>query len=204
MEKKNATGIVPGQYTGKAIDSEASTRLETVEQARTFYHTVKDRLLNVNQWHELAGKLSAVFQLTDAAGQPVNRPVKQGDYFKVDIPGPGSESGQGYDWVHVELVEELTHGDMESTGIRVRPAANPQTNENTIAHFYDETATSNFIVTREGKTVTVSIYDRNTKPNEEAHSITDRLRNTAVGAGAVTLFSKIQWKSLAEGLISQL
>lgn len=204
MEKKDATGIVPGQYTGKAIDAESSIELGTVEEARTFYHTVKNRLLDVNHWHELAGKLLAVFQLTDATGQPVERPVQKGDYFRIDVPGPGSKSGEGYDWVQVESLEEVNTGTVECIGIRVRPAPNPQTNTEAVAHFYDAASTSNFTVTHEGKTITAAIYDRNTKPNEDAENVTDRIRNSAVGAGAMTIFSKVQWKSLAEGLLKRI
>lgn len=201
MKKKDFTGIVPAQYTGKAIDAGSSIELDTVEQARAFYHTARTRLLTVNKWHELAGKLLAVFQLTDNQGQPVNRLAQQGDYFKIDIPGPGSKSGDGFDWVRVESLEEVVRENVESIGIRVRPAPNPQKNKEEVAHFYDATSTSNFMVTREGKTITASIYDRNTKPNDEADNLTDRIRNSTVGAGALTLFSKIQWKSLAEGLL---
>ena len=60
---------------------------------------MKDRLQNVNQWKEYAGNISADFRLVDKAGREVQRQAKKGDYFKIDIPGPGSQSGDGYDWV---------------------------------------------------------------------------------------------------------
>jgi hypothetical protein len=204
MKKKNYTGIVPDQHTGKQIDTESSIQFDTTDEAQAFFKVAKSRLLNVNQWHELAGKALAVFHLTDENGVEINRTVKQGDHFKIDIPGPGSKSGEGYDWVHVEsVVEETSQPTIESVGIRVRPAPNPQTNKEETAHFYSDQSTSNFIVTREGNTITASVYDRNTSTNPEAENITDRLRHSTVGAGAISIFSKIQWKSLVEGLLKR-
>lgn len=203
MEKKNYTGIVPPHHTGKQIDTESSIQFDNTTTAQSFFKIAKSRLLNVNQWHEIAGKALAVFHLTDENGVEVNRTVKQGDYFKIDIPGPGSKSGEGYDWVHVEAVEETTQPTIESVGIRVRPAPNPLNDKEDIAHFYSEQSTSNFIVTREGNTITASVYDRNTSTNPEADNVTDRIRHSTVGAGAISFFSKIQWKALVEGLLKQ-
>ena len=203
MKKKNYTGIVPDHHSGKQIDTESSIHFDNTAAAQAFFKVAKSRLLNVNQWHELAGKALAVFQLTDAHGVEVNRTVKQDDYFKIDIPGPGSKSGEGFDWVHVEAVEETTQPTIESIGIRVRPAPNPQNEKEPIAHFYSDRSTSNFIVTREGNTITASVYDRNTSTNEEAGNVTDHIRNSTIGAGAISLFSKIQWKALVEGLLKR-
>jgi hypothetical protein len=196
MKKEN---IVPGQYTGKKIDTEIAVECGTEEEAKTLYQAAKEKLLDVNHWHEVAGKALAKFHITDANGQEVNRTVREGDYFKIDIPGPGSKTGEGYDWVRVESVDETE----ESTGVRVRPAPNPTNKDEQVAHFYSEQSTSNFIVTREGKKVTASVYDRNTSTNEEAGNVADAIRNSTVGAGAITFFSKIQWTALVNGLLKR-
>lgn len=201
MENKDYTGIVPRHETGVRIDSEDSVELKSAEEAKQFFKTVENRLLQVNDWHELAGALSATFQVVDPQGQEVSRPVQQGDYFKIDVPGPGSQSGEGYDWVQVEEVCKVSQGDVESVGIRVRPASNPQNKKEDIAHFYSEESTSNFLVTREGAKVSACIYDRNTKPNQQADTVMDKVRDATVGAGGVALFSKLQWTSLIKGLL---
>jgi hypothetical protein len=203
MQKKNYTGIVPPQQSGQQIDAESTVEGATVEEARELYNRAKNRLLDINHWQQLAGKLLASFQLTDAQGHEVNRTVQQGDYLKIDIPGPGSKSGEGNDWVRVEAVEERFEGDMESMGIRVRPTGNPGSETGDTSHFYNADSTSNFTVTREGTRVTAGIYDRNIKPNTQAHNTADKIRNTVVGAGAMAVFSKIQWKQLAEGLLKK-
>lgn len=203
MEEKNYSGVVPDHYTGKIIDAVESIELHTPEEARSFFQEVKSRLLNVNNWKALAGAGSAAFQVVDSAGHEVDRPVQKGDYFKIDIPGPGPAAGDGYDWVKVEELEEVSHADVESVGIRVRPTLSPLNNSTDVAHFYSTESTSSFTVTREGARITAGIYDRNTKPNKEADTVVDKVRDIAVGSGAVTAFSKVQWKKLALGLLQR-
>jgi hypothetical protein len=203
MQKKDYSGVTPQQQDGGKIDTESSVEFQSLDAAKAFYRVVKIRLLNVNEWQKLASKILAKFQVTNELGEPVNRMVKQGDYIKIDIPGPGSKSGDGYDWVHVEEVNEMVSDDVESIGIRVRPAPNPQKAPGDVSHFYSQQATSNFIVTREGARVTAGIYDRNVEPNQDAENMSDKIRHVLTGAGAMTLFSKVQWKKLANGLIKQ-
>lgn len=88
-------------------------------------------------------------------------------------------------------------------GFRVRPVANPLGDKKSIAHFYDDSATSNFIITREGKKITASIIDKNLVPNDDTQSLTDKIRDTAVGMSAIAGFSKIQWQNLANGLVER-
>src|SRR5687767_8138963 len=130
MEEKNYTGIVPEQYAGKAIDAESSIELNNVEEAKTFFNLVKKRLQDVNNWHELAGNLSADFHLVNRNGEKIHRNIQEGDYFKIDIPGPGTESGEGYDWVRIEKIENFSTPEIESFALRVRPAPNPRNPNN--------------------------------------------------------------------------
>ena len=104
--------------------------------------------------------------------------------------------------MEVEEIREVSVDDVESIGIRVRPTSSPVNDGEDVSHFYSPDATSSFIVTREGNTVTVSVYDRNTKPNEEATGA-DLLRDKAIGARAVTIFSKLQWKALVKGILER-
>lgn len=203
MEEKNYTGLVPENQHGVTIDSTASKELKDIDEAKAFYQIVKQRLLDVNRWHRVAGAASAEFQLVDINGHEVNRNVEKGDYFKIDIPGPGSKAGEGYDWVQVEDLQEVSRPNVDSIGLRVRPSTNPFAKDESIAHFYSEESTSTFIVTRENDKITVTIYDRNTKPNTDSETIMDKLRHVAAGIGAILGGSKLQWKGLAEGLVSR-
>ena len=203
MKNKERSDIVPNQQTGKAIDAESSIELKSLEDAKTFFAEVKDRLKHVNGWKDIAGTLSATFQLVDEKGNEVERKAQKGDYLKIDIPGPGTESGDGYDWVQIEDVEDNSSPDGERFGFRVRPTDNPQSSKDDVAHFYSAQSTSSFIIERNGNKTTASVHDRNTKPNDDAESTVDKIRDAVVGAAGVASFSKIQWKNLTDGLVKQ-
>jgi len=203
MKYKDFTGIIPGQYSGEEIETDASIELADEPKAKALYKLAKQKIMNVNNWHTVAGLISAKFQLVSSEGVEVEREVQKGDYFKIDIPGPGSTKGNGFDWVLVEEVKEMAESGIESLGIRVRPSSNPFNEKNETDHFYAASGTSNFIIIREFKTVSAWIVDRNIKPNQSAETITDKLRDLAVGIGAIGLFSKLQWSGLAKGLIDK-
>ena len=170
MKHKDFTGIVPAQFTGKEIEVESSVILKDENDTMLFYDAVKERLLYVNNWHKVAGIISAKFQPTDTSGNEVNQNLQQGDYLKIDIPGSGSSEGDGYDWVCVEDVKEVAEGDIQAVGFRVRPSQNPFREKNETAHFYSQKATSNFVLTWEGTKITTQIIDRNIKPNANVES----------------------------------
>lgn len=203
MEEKNYTNVIPGQQEGEIINAESSVETENIHSAKKLFESAKLKLLDVNNWQKQAGEALAAFQLADAAGNEVAGPVKEGYFFKIDIPGPGSKAGEGFDWVTVEKMEEYNSGDIESIGIRVRPASNPTTANEETAHFYSSDSTSTFTVTREGNKVTAAVYDRNTKANAESEGIVDKIRDVLVGTVGIATFSKIQWKNLTNGLLAQ-
>lgn len=196
---------IPEHHDGVDVNVEDSVLLSSNEEAKTFFATVKERLLQVNNWKEWAGALSASFQLTDDKGEDIASTPAEGNYFKINIPAPGIVTGEGYDWVKVEEVRREAEGDCEYVAIRVRPAPSPLNANEDVAHFYTDEATSNFIVRRDGKKITAGVYGRNEKPNvKEADTIIDKIRNAVVGTGGVSGFSKLQWKALVSGLLTPL
>jgi hypothetical protein len=203
MGEKNFTGLIPGQKEGRAITAEASSVFTNDEGAKKFYVKARQRLLLIHEWAKIAGKLSAGFQLMDDHGKEVDRLPAKGDYFRIDIAGPGSKAGEGYDWARVEEVGEVNENDVDSIAIRVRPAANPQTPDPNVAHFLSKKSTSTFVITREGNKVTASIYDRNIEANEETKEALDKVRNAVVGLSAKHGFSKLQWQALADAFVEK-
>ena len=186
---------------GTEITATASTLFQNAEEAGEFYQEAKKRLLYVQNWHELTGTLGADFELRDEKGNVVDQPARKGNYFRIDITGPGSKAGEGYDWAMVEDIKEVNTEDVDSIAMRVRPTVNPQKPDSDIAHFYSEKATSSFVVTREGSQVTASIYDRNIETNDDTREPLDKIRNALVGLGAKYFFSKMQWQALADALV---
>ena len=204
MEEKNYTDEVPdSQENGKNINAESVAELGNTEAATALFEKAKARLFDVNHWQDFAGKALAHFQITDSSGNNTDGPVREGCFFKIDVPGPATEDGEGFDWVHVESVSAYESVDVESVAIRVRPASNPASAHRETAHFYSSDSTSTFTVTREKTKVTAAVYDRNIKANTETEGVIDQVRNFLVGVAGKITGSKIQWKSLTDGLIDQ-
>lgn len=201
IEDKN----IPEQQKGNKVDVIHQETLKSREAAEKLFEAAKKKLVNVSHWGEVADGVSAGFQLTDKAGAEVDRPAQEGDCFKINIPAPGSDSGNGDDWVRIEAIQDESDqaADIQITSIRVRPTSNPQSPANDTAHFYHEDATSTFVVKRKGNTVSAEVHGRNEIPNMEANGFWDTIRHTVVAVGAILGFSNKQWKNLVEGLTEQ-
>jgi hypothetical protein len=202
---KSKEPMVPGQHDGASTDTEAELQLDTIAEAVQHFKTIKTRLLNVSGWGALSGMAPADFRLTDENGREVSRPAQKGDYFRINLPAPGTETGSGYDWVHIEDIEDKSNRIMsdEYVAVTVRPSRNPLNSEKDTAHFFREEATSTFLIRRIGTIVRAEVHGRNEHPNTDTQNLADRVRNFFVAIGAMLGFSKVQWKSLVNGLIEK-
>ena len=196
---------VPEQVKGGNSDTYQSTKFKTTDEARAFFKIAKNRLLDVSRWHELSGLGSATFALVDGSGKKVRRLAREGDYLRIDIPGPGSKTGDGYDWVRLETIEtkNITDNDYEELSMRARPAKNPKENSSETAHFFQDDASSTFVVARGNNIVQAEIHGRNELPNVHNETKLDKLRNAVMSVAAILGFSKFQWKKLAKGIVSK-
>lgn len=197
---------IPKQQVGDQSDVGQHIEASTPRQAHSNFVEASRRLLNVNGWHETAGPGSATFQLMDVNSNKIDRLAKVGDYIRIDIPGPGSATGDGYDWVQVESIEDRPNpgADRESVVMRVRPASNPTNSDTDVAHFFDNGATSTFMVERKHLRVTVSIHGRNEVPNTDVERTVDKVRNTVVANAATSGIASLHWSLLATGILKDL
>lgn len=193
---------IPKQHTGGEIDTIVTAEFNSIVAAKDFYQTAKYRLLNVSHWADICKVPVSTFILTDQHGNPVTRLAMEGDYLKIDIPGPGTHSGDSYDWVKIEKISEEVSDNMAIVSLRARPSANPENEDESIAHFYTEQATSTFQVKRIGTIVTGEEHGRNEVPNTDTSYLTDNIRNTLVGWSAKIGLAYPQWKSLVKGIVS--
>ena len=175
--------------------------LGSEEEATHFFKVVKERLLDVNRWAEIADVPMSLFALTDAQGNEVQRKATDGDHIKIDIPGPGTNLAEGYDWVVIEQIKDEVLDGAEVLSMTARPAANPLNDNKHTAHFLTAEATSTFQVKRIGKTIYAEEHGRNEVPNTNTEDAMDNIRNTFVGWGAKLGFSYPQWKALVKGLL---
>lgn len=192
---------IPQQYTGAKSDTVSEIKLNTETEAVAHFETVKKRFLDVNSWEFFAGEEKASFTLRDELGTLLLEKPKVGNYFKIQIPGLHNPTGEGFDWVKIEEIKEEKTENSESIYIRVRPTSDPTKPEDKTAHFFDEKATSNFLIKREGNKISAEVHGRNEEPNTDDLSALEKVRNFLVAVGGMIAGSKFQWKSLTEGLI---
>jgi hypothetical protein len=193
--------FVPPQHEGGKADIVETFTASDNLQAKRLFVKARDRLFDIASWGDISEGISASFQLTDKNGNIEHGLPKVGDHIRINIPGPGSSAGAGYDWVRIEIVQEGTESEKEFAVIKVRPSAAPEKQKGT-AHFFDSAATSSFIVKREKRHISAEIHGRNEKPNMETEKVTDQIRNLVVGSAATSGFAKIQWQKLAKGLLN--
>jgi len=219
--------LLPVQQRGAANITSAQVVAANEKDARFIFERAAERLQDVNQWSEHCGSLTS-FQLIDEDGEPLQGSANEGDFIRIDLPGPGGREGEGYDWVRIEKIgvvataaagvsgsrvspafdgvtEELNLQDATIVLLQVRPSVNPCNKPSTtIAHFLESSATSTFLIERQGTTITAAIYGRNEVPNTQSPpSAIDKWRNAVVGAMGAIGLSKLQWKALAQGLLEK-
>lgn len=193
---------IPKQRLGEYLDVKEERTFATETEAVDFFSIARKRLLDVNHWAKLAGTALSSFQLTNAFGNVVDRYAEVGDYLRIDIPGPGTALGKGYDWVKIEEIAEEREAGMDMISLRARPASNPlSATSNETAHFLTEQATSTFQIKRIGRHIYAEEHGRNEQANTYTASTVDNLRNMLVGWAAMVGFSYPQWKALVKGLI---
>ena len=199
--------LIPKQTIGAQSDNLHSISCENISVAKKKYNTACERLMRINEWSKTENNvLQTVFTLCDSEGKEVSRNPKINDHIKIDLMGPGSQNGDGYDWVQIEEIvikkEESEKDDLEFTSIKVRPAKCPINNKTEVAHFFNSEATSTFIVSRMNTKVTAEIHGRNEEPNKKTAQVTDNLRNTLVAKIAAVKLSDVQWKNLCIAFLS--
>jgi hypothetical protein len=197
---------IPKQHKGDQSDVGQHVDASTPRQAHSNFVEASRRLLNVSNWHETAGPGSATFQLMDSQERKLDRLAKVGDFIRIDIPGPGSATGNGYDWVRIESIDDNPDpgSDHESLVIRVRPTSNPGNAEPDVAHFFRDSATSTFMIERHDLRVTASIHGRNEVPNTDVERTVDKVRNTVVANAATSGIAALHWSLLVKGVLRDL
>ncbi|OQP64602.1 hypothetical protein [Niastella populi] len=193
--------IVPDQRTGQSSFTYSGLNCRNSNHANECFTIASARLRNVNRWNEYAGKSTATFQLFDETGNTVNRPVQKADYLRINIPGPDNPDGDGADWVQVQQVGEKLAEERQLVFITVRAASNPLVKDTTTTHFFDQPATSTFVVYRKQLTIVAIVFGRNEHSNPQSSNLIARIRNWFVYLGAQLGLANLQWKALTLGLL---
>lgn len=194
------SSFIPKNTIGKAVDLDEFVTV-SLSTGASVYESVRKKLLQPFLWHSIAGSGTASFSII-SNGQSCFHDVKEGDFLQIDVPGPGTKTGDGYDWVQVEKIQENVVTDaVKSIGLRLRASVNPLGDNEATAHFFKADATSTFILALYSKSVNLTYHGRNEVPNTSNDSLTDDLRNQLVSTGARLGLSALQWSALLKGLL---
>ncbi|GAO41908.1 hypothetical protein [Flavihumibacter petaseus] len=199
---KTPSSIVPENERGKSLDLYAHTLAPSEPDAIVLFRMAVSRLLHPMTWGKVAGAHAFDVKIWGQEAGDLRAEIREGDYLKIDIPGPGSSAGDGYDWVKADRLEEGVDPDAsESMGMRLRTCRNPEEQSNDTAHFFKEGAASIFILARSGNEVSAKYFGRNEETNDSG-SLFDRLRNYVVSLGAKAGGSEKMWTDFINGLIT--
>ena len=191
---------IPEQLVGKSLDYGREIDLLDETSAYNRYRTISKNLLDVNSWKKLAEGISADFVIVNSNNEVQNRRVRKFDYIRIDIPGPGVPSTDGYDWVQVTALDQYDNQNKRKTFISLQPCQDPTNKDNETAHFFKKYTSSNITIKQEGNRITLHYAGRNEVINDDTDNMLDNVRNFIVGLGAKLGASYPQWKALIDGL----
>lgn len=193
---------IPSQNEGKSLDYFKSIHFTSQKQASVLFERAKDRLFDVNHWNELTNTSYAVFTIVDTSGFMLDRIVQTDDFIRIDIPGPGLPSADGYDWVQVEQIDKKQEGKNRQISLTLRPCPNPTRENSDIAHFFTRIASSSLLLQQKSTHIFVHYSGRNEVINSDNESVLDTFKNISVDLAAKMEASFPQWKALIKGLAS--
>lgn len=193
--------FIPEQKIGQSNDTFSHLALNDRNDADKLFKEIKNRLLNINQWNEYATLTNARFTLMDSNGNFINRLAAIGDYVKVVFSGMQKLISDSEEHVHIGQIISLKHGGMDVVIMKVYPCADPTDNKQEVAHFFNDEASNTFLLYRTTTHIQLSVHGRNEIPNTGSGRIRKKIRNLIFAVLAVAGISKIQWKSLAHGLL---
>lgn len=191
---------IPEQVVGKSLDYSRELILPNDTMAYNRYREIVKKLIDINAWQQIAVGLSAEFVIVNEKKEVQMRRVKKNDFIRIDIPGPGTPSAGGYDYVKVTSFDQYDHQNKRKTFLSLQPSPDPSTLGDDAAHFFKKYTSSNIVIKQEGNSVSLHYAGRNEVINTETGNVLDNVRNFLVGLGAKLGASYPQWKALIDGL----
>ena len=116
--------LIPKQEKGGHVDILEIKHFGLDSEAILFYQNMEARFLNINTWHKVCKSTLSKFYLVDSNNQLIEGNPKIGLYIKIDIPGPSTKMGAGFDWVIIRNVTYIEEINYQAIYIVVQPAPN--------------------------------------------------------------------------------
>ena len=193
---------IPAQLKGGSHNIVSMQCANTVDIAKRCFDELLLRLKSVNEWNSLSEKINAKFFLLDSKTVETTSELKVGNFIKIDIPGPGSPSGSGYDWTEIiEIQNGLENDNAPFFAFTIRPCPAPDSDKETVSHFYNQESTNTFIVRRLGTCIYAEVLGRNQIENTTDGPFLDIIRNKAIAIGSKIGFGSLNWMGFTQGLL---
>ena len=192
---------IPAQLKGGCHDIVSMHCANTVDKAKANYKELQRRLVAVNEWHTFSEKIKAEFILVTPINDQPTDELKVGNLIKIDIPGPGSPSGSGFDWTEISKVETDDDEEFPYFAFTLKPCPAPDTKDDTVAHFYSKESSNTFIIRRIGTCIYVEVHGRNEIENTSDAPLLDIVRNKAVAIGSKFGIGSLNWMGFASALL---
>ena len=193
---------IPAQLKGGCHNIVSMQCANSVDIAIDNFKKLQLRLKSVNEWESFSAKIKAEFFLIDSETTKSTTELKVGNFIKIDIPGPGSPSGSGYDWTEIIDVQNgMEIQDSPFFAFTIRPCPAPDSDEETVAHFYNKESTNTFIVRRIGTCIYAEVHGRNQIENTADAPLLDIVRNKAIAIGSKLGFGSLNWMGFVSALL---
>lgn len=191
---------IPEQIKGSFHDTVSMYCENTLESAVACYEKLQIRLKSINEWHTFSDKVKAKFTLFNPITKQPAASLEVGNLVRIDIPGIGSPSGNGYDWTEIIDIQTGTQ-DYPFFLFTLRPCAAPGDPNNTIAHFYTDAATNTFVVRQLGNCIYAEVHGRNEIENTSDVPLLDLARNKTVAVGSKLGIGNVNWLGFTKALL---
>lgn len=199
---KELNKLIPLQYKGKRSDTYSSLVLNELTNPDIAYKSIRHRLLDVNNWALYATLTNADFILLDNGGKKLNRQVAEADFIKVRFSRLQNIISVKHDYVRVTQLTTIPTIYGDAVVMQVKPTFNPSILGGEVDHFFTAAASNTFVLYRDKSKIFLSIHGRNEQPNYKVSKTSKKVRNLVFAFLGILAVSKVQWKSLAHGLLN--
>ena len=181
--------------SGESSISAANREFDDEESARSFFASLKAKILSVDEWNEHA--LMSSYALFDESGNEIaDGKFRVGAFLRINLKMPGK-----YDWVRVEDIDDAP----EEFIMTVRPTFDPtfeKRDEKIISHFFTDESTNNFCLCRKNETIALSVIGLREKQNTgETGGALETIRNVAVNLAAYLGMQSGEWEKFCHHFI---
>lgn len=194
---------IPLQREGEFHDVVSMHCAENIEMALRKFESVERRLISVNDWHSLSPNVKAKFQQFHSETHEPTSALKVGNFIRIEIPGPGNPSGNGYDWTKISDIQIGSDNEiLPFFAMTIIPCAAPDTTENTVAHFYGDESSNTFVIRRIGDCLYTEVHGRNQLANTSDVPLLDSIRNKAIVLGSKIGIGSLNWLAFSEAILN--